>query len=144
MDNELSNNTSSNQNINYNTIHKRLAHANEQMINRTIKSTTGYTGKIIKIGQVKCEPCQLGKQRSRNIPTLSKTSVEPLDIIDSDCQGPFPIIGRDGSKYNIKFIDVSSGFSKVYPIITIDSDTTLDRFKDFKTRLELRTNLRYL
>jgi len=106
------------------------------MVERTMKSQDP-TFKPIKQDSV-CIPCTKGKLRKKNIPKTSKPR-EICEVIAGDEQGPFRIDGFEGTRYNVKFIDKSSGYLKLFNTKDIKSATLLDKFKPWLIRLEKRT-----
>ena len=57
-------------------------------------------------------------------------------IIESDTQGPFPIVATDGTRNNVKFVDKKSRFTKMFTIPNREASTILNYFKQFKSRME--------
>jgi len=63
-----------------------------------------------------CEPC-IKSSRKKNIQRSSqkkgtKSSSNPLEVVDVDIQGPFPLKDLNGSKLNLKFVDKATGYIK--------------------------------
>jgi hypothetical protein len=119
-----------------NQVHRKLGHVGIEMAKRTIKNLN------LKLESEKsneiCEPCIKGKLRKRNIPKSSSPR-EICEVIAGDEQGPFRIEGFNGTRYNVKFMDKSSGYLKMFNIKDIKSATLLDNFKPWVLRLEART-----
>ena len=68
------------------------------------------------------------------------SQINYLEVIESDTQGPFPIIGSDGTRNNIKFVDKKSRYVKMETIANREATTILKAFKRFKSRMERITN----
>ena len=123
----------------YKTIHSRLGHPGHQLLLNTINATDGIkiTGKT---EEEDCEICTLTKTRKTNIRKYGSTPTDYLEVIESDTQGPFPIIGSDGTRNNVKFVDKKSRYVKMETIANREATTILDAFKRFKSRMETITN----
>jgi len=59
-----------------------------------------------------------------------------LEVIESDTQGPFPIVATDGTRNNVKFVDKKSRFTKMFTIPNREASTILNYFKQFKSRIK--------
>ena len=123
----------------YKTIHSRLGHPGHQLLLNTLNATDGIkiTGKI---EEQDCEICTLTKMRKTNIRKSGSIPTDYLEVIESDTQGPFPIIGSDGTRNNVKFVDKKSRYVKMETIANREATTILDAFKRFKSRMETITN----
>lgn len=119
-------------------LHQRLCHVGQATIRRTIPAVEGVSLSKSHLSN-KCEPCELGKSIRGNTPKLSNTELEVLEVVESDIQGPFPVIAFDGTKENVKFIDSKSGYCKMETIPNGEANTVLHVFKRFKARMERRT-----
>ena len=62
-----------------------------------------------------------------------------MEIIEIDLQGPFPIVGRDGTVMNVKLVDNKSGFVKMETIANKEAETVLEILKRFQLRMERKT-----
>ena len=113
--------------------HRILGHAHHDMINKTLQRCQLST---VSAPQVACRPCLEGKTRAANIPLVGRQADTLLEIIESDIQGPFPVAGYDGSRYNVKFVDSKSGWIHMRTITNRRSETILAVFKLFQQRME--------
>ena len=80
------------------------------------------------------------KTQKTNIRKIGTIPTDYLEVIESDTQGPFPIIGSDGTRNNIKFVDKKSRYVKMETIANREATTILEAFKRFKSRMERITN----
>jgi hypothetical protein len=93
-----------------------------------------------------CKDCLQAKQRKRNIPRKnpeekqhSKQNIEVLEKIHVDLQGPFPIAGSDGTRWNIKAVDAKSNYIKMETLPDKGSKSTKAFIERFKNRSERQT-----
>ena len=124
----------------YKTIHSRLGHPGHQLLLKTINATDGIqiTGKM---EEQDCEICTLTKTRKTNIRKIGTIPADYLEVIESDTQGPFPIIGSDGTRNNIKFVDKKSRYVKMETIANREATTILKAFKRFMLFVSDETNV---
>ena len=124
-------------------IHQRMGHIGSQMLRKTILAVDGLEA-VSERNLPKCDACELGK--SRRSPTQKRSSLKRdlLEVIESDTQGPFPVIGFDGTRNNVKFIDSRSGYVKMETIGDRQASTILECFKRFQARMERRTGKKIL
>ena len=66
----------------------------------------------------------------------SQKILDILEVIESDTQGPFPIVGLDGTQNNIKFIDNKSRYVKFETLPNKEAKTALAAFVRFQARME--------
>jgi hypothetical protein len=118
--------------------HKILGHVANAKVKQTQKCTTGLDIMESKIGR-KYSCCVQGQSTCKNKPKQSIREYELLSVIESDIQGPFPIRDINGTVLNLKFIDCSSGWAKMYLLKNSTSATVKDKFVDFQTRMERQT-----
>ena len=101
--------------------HKILGHCNMKDI---LKLENVVEGMCISSKKIKdCEVCSLGKMaqyRSRE-PDLRATT--NLELVHCDLAGPINVIGKEGFKFAITFVDDYSGIIMVY-LLKNKSDTT--------------------
>lgn len=140
MDNDICNNSVISD---YESIHKKLGHIGDQMLKNTLPAVDGVEVTIPTKHQ-QCQPCELGKSKRSKISPKSQTVLEVLEVIESDTQGPFPLVGFDGTTNNVKFIDSKSSYVKMETIPDREASTILDAFKRYKSRVERRTGKQIL
>ena len=121
------------------TVHRKLGHAGDSMMKKTLKATSGLELKN-KFEKLDCEDCKISKAK-RGVVSSGKVenTKEILEVIEIDVQGPFPVIANDGTSSNLKFIDSKSGWLYYTTIPNLRAATVLDHFLKFKTRLEKQT-----
>ena len=108
------------------------------MLKRTVKDQG-----IILNGQIKnCAICAQTKSNQKGKGRKISPIIVPLQQVHSDSQGPYPIVGIDGTSSNIKFVDAASSFIKQETIGDRTAQTALNAFINFKTRAELTTGLK--
>jgi Reverse transcriptase (RNA-dependent DNA polymerase) len=139
--NENCNSTSSND---WTTIHSRFGHLSAATIQKTLPATSGIPVSKNMFSELEkiplCEPCMLGKSRHSNISKNSTNNEKDIaEVIEADIQGPFSIYASDGTNCNLKLIDVKSGFAAYFPLTDTTSNTVVDKFILFKTKLERQT-----
>jgi hypothetical protein len=122
----------------YKSLHARLGHVGDKVLRQTLKATLGPS-LVGSIPHMLCEACECGKANRRNIPRKGKGNHDLLEVIESDSQGPFPVVAHDGTTSNIKSIDVKSGYLKMETLPDRKAATALAAFQRFKSRLERRT-----
>ena len=121
------------------TVHRKLGHCSEKKITETLKVSEGIELKN-QFSPITCEDCLTGKMKSKNVPKKSLRKYELLELIESDVQGPFDIVGVDGTNMNVKFVDAQSGFVHMSTILNKEANTILDKFIPFQKRLENASN----
>ena len=96
-----------------------------------------------------CISCLKGTKRKRNIPRRTKiekeeekAKLEVLEKVHVDLQGPFPINGSDGTRWNIKAVDAKSGYIKTETLNDKQSKSTKEFIERFKNRSERQTGKR--
>ncbi len=107
--------------------HRRLIHANEDVIKHTHKSATGtdkLTGEMIP-----CHPCALGKASKRPFKSKFQDATVPGEIVHSDLAGPLPK-SHTGSKYMITFTDQATRYINV--VCTSAKSDTSDAYEAYK------------
>ena len=113
MDTEIKQNSNycrTEKKLNYKNIHSRLGHPGNILLQKTLDATNGL--KIVgKIQNDDCEICLKTKTKKLNIRKKGSVPNDYLDVIESDTQGPFPIIATDGTRNNVKFVDKKSRFT---------------------------------
>jgi len=121
------------------TVHRKLGHAGDFMMKKTLKATTGLLLKN-QFEKLDCEDCKISKAKRGAISSGNeKNTKDILEVIEIDIQGPFPIVANDGTTSNLKFIDSKSGWLYFTTIPNLRAATVLDHFLKFKTRLEKQT-----
>ena len=76
------------------------------------------------------------KNKKLNIRKKGSVPNNYLEVIESDTQGPFPIIAADGTRNNVKFVDKKSRYTKMFTIPNREASTILNYFIQFKSRME--------
>lgn len=94
--------------------HRRLAHANSQVLQHLKKIKAISTNKSNE--STLCEPCQMGKSSKLPFFTSLSLSMTPLDKIHRDLWGPSPIVSNQGFKYYAILVDDYSRFSWLFPL----------------------------
>jgi hypothetical protein len=120
-------------------LHRSLGHASKAWIKRTInqKGATGIPESIVDFGL--CPICETTKGRQGNIPKVSLTSFAPGEAIQFDSQGPFRTTAFDGSRCNMKAIDVGSGEIEYSTVLSVNSKESLSLLNSCLSKLERRT-----
>ena len=102
-------------NTNYNEVnsamtvpnwHTRFGHLNGVILSKTMRQYNI----VVEKDPNDCEPCQLGKTRKQNVPKAGSTPNNYMDIIEIDCQGPFPLLAHESTNSNAKFVEAKSGW----------------------------------
>ena len=118
MDTEIRQNSNycrTEQKLNFKNIHSRLGHPGNILLQKTLDATDGL--KINqKIQNEDCEICLQTKTKKLNIRKKGSVPNNYLEVIESDTQGPFPIIAADGTRNNVKFVDKKSRYTKMFTI----------------------------
>jgi hypothetical protein len=120
------------------TIHRKFGHLVPIQIKRSLTSTNGVPMKN-QYSILPCEDCILTKARNRNQPKIAKKQLDILEVIETDTQGPFPIIGNDNTNNNVKFVDSKSGWLHFETLLNTQSHTVLDVFIRFQKWIETVT-----
>ncbi|RVX23193.1 Retrovirus-related Pol polyprotein from transposon RE1 [Vitis vinifera] len=81
-----------------------------------------------------CEPCQMAK--SHRLPfTLSESRAsQPFALAHSDLWGPAPVVGTNGARYFVLFVDDHTRFSWLY--LLASKDQAISAFLQFKVMIE--------
>jgi hypothetical protein len=122
--------------------HDRFAHVNREMIKRTIENNPKAPKILGNINFCKCESCLLAKTRRGNYPKERHEKPDVLEVIAADIQGPFPLEDIEGNRWNLKVIDISSGYARLYTMPDKASTTVCANIKSFITQMERRTGKR--
>jgi len=120
------------------TVHRRMGHVGYQMMNKTLKASTGITLKN-RFSVLSCEDCAVTKAKRVSVKDHQSTPRELLEVVETDIQGPFKTVAHDGTTYNLKFIDSKSGWLYFTTIPDGTANTTLDHFLKFQARIERQT-----
>jgi hypothetical protein len=125
--------------LDYTLLHKSMGHPNEPVIQKTIEASQGDHKLSVK-PVIICPDCGLGKAYvGHKCKSASTPITEPMAVIESDTQGPFRINAVDGTKNNVKFLDVATGWLKINTIHNRSSKTILNCFKPWVARMEKQT-----
>jgi len=122
------------------TVHRKLGHAGNKLMKNTMKASTGITISENKFAAIECEDCLTTKAKRGAISkgsTLKKKEI--AEVIEIDVQGPFPTVANDGTHSNLKLIDSQSGWLYFSTIPNTRSNTMLEHFMRYKTKLERQT-----
>ena len=112
-----------------------MGHPGHNLLQKTLDATDGL--KIIgKIQKEDCEICLQTKTKKLNIRKKGSVPNDYLEVIESDTQGPLPVIASDGTKNNVKFVDKKSRYTKMFTLPNREASTILHYFKQFKSRME--------
>lgn len=107
-------------------------------------SKQGLIGRV-KISDLSfCEHCILGKASKKSYKSAMHITESRLDYIHSDLWGPARIATHGGARYFLSLIDDFS--RKVWVYMLKSKDEVYDRFVEWKTMIENRTNkkIKYL
>ncbi|KAL6322734.1 hypothetical protein AAG906_015420 [Vitis piasezkii] len=99
--------------------HFRLGHPARKIVN-----------KVLSV----CEPCQMAK--SHRLPfTLSESRAsQPFALVHSNLWGPAPVVGTNGARYFVLFVDDHTRFSWLY--LLASKDQAISAFLQFKVMIE--------
>jgi hypothetical protein len=86
-----------------------------------------------------CIVCTTAKRRKHNIPHLGHKVDQPLELIEMDIQGPFPLPDDEGNKSNVKLVDHNTTYVKCETIPDKSALTMAKIFKRYQARMERRT-----
>lgn len=117
--------------------HQRMGHLNFTDINKIPNCAEGVKLSPQKQNCV-CITCLEGKQTRLPFPSEGSHAKELLELIHSDVCGPMKHVSIGGARYFVTFIDDFSRRVHVYFIKT--KDEVLDKFMEFKNRVENETN----
>ena len=120
-------------------MHKRLGHIGKEAVKRTISSTKGIV-LTQKADDGTCDDCVRGKMRKLNAHKSSRPR-NLMDVIAGYEQGPFRLVSREGTKYNVKFIEKHSRYMKMFHLADIKDATLLKSFQPWLIRMQNRTGL---
>ncbi|RVW19923.1 Retrovirus-related Pol polyprotein from transposon RE2 [Vitis vinifera] len=110
--------------------HFRLGHLARKIVNKVLSACSlppeHWTGV--------CEPCQMAK--SHRLPfTLSESRAsQPFALVHSDLWGPTPVVGTNGARYFVLFVDDHTRFSWLY--LLASKDQAISAFLQFKVMIE--------
>ena len=125
--------------VDHSLLHRITGHVNDNTLSKTYKAVTGLPRPGPRPRTI-CPDCALSKSTRNNIPQTGSHPHHLLEVIESDTQGPFPVLAHDGTNNNVKFVDAKSGYVKMETIPDRTAATILAAFTRFKSRMELRTN----
>jgi hypothetical protein len=75
---------------------------------------------------------QTSRQRNRPRTTKAKKTKrnhQPLEVLDLDIQGPFPLPDLEGMRFNFKIVDKETDFVVTIPIADISATTITRHFR---------------
>jgi hypothetical protein len=122
--------------------HQRLAHLGEQNIRKLEAMAKGIrVDPQSALG--KCGDCLKGRQtRQPNHEPAKDRKDEILGRVHSDICGPINPSSVSGYKYLLLFVDDATRKKHVYGLRTKTSKEVLDRFKEYKKKVELETGMK--
>ena len=90
--------------------HFRLGHPAHKIVNKVLSACSLTLEHWTSV----CEPCQMAK--SHRLPfILSKSKAsQPFSLVHFDLWGPTPIVGANGARYFVPFMDDHTRFSWLY------------------------------
>lgn len=106
--------------------HRRLAHANFDIIKSTIKLQVQRN--------LKCVVCAQGKHSRSAFKEIGTRATKLLERVHSDVCGPFSVNSYGGAKYYVSFVDDHS--RKVFIYTMRSKSEVFDKFMEFKNRVE--------
>ncbi len=93
--------------------HERIDHLGEQNVKRLQGMSTCMT-KLINAHP--CTDCILGRIKEKPHNKSSPFGEYPLEYIHTDIAGPFPVVGYNGCRYWVTFLDDATQLSTTIPI----------------------------
>ena len=96
--------------------HFRLGHPAHKIVNKVLSACSLPPEHWASV----CEPCQMAK--SHRLPfTLSESRAsQPFALVHSDLWGPAPVVGTNGARYFVLFVDDHTRFSWLYLLASKD------------------------
>ena len=87
--------------------HQRMGHASYKLLSIVSKHESVFRiPKLSSVGNVLCEPCQLGKQtKAKHLGTQTSTTSRPLELLHVDLMGPTRNESLGGKRYIMVVID---------------------------------------
>ena len=131
--------TSANNSDSLTLLHKRLGHADRQMIQRLPKHVEGMPDKLKEDLPIVCENCQLAKLHKAPIPKSPRTNFvnKRLQLIHMDTGGAgYPASLPYGHSKFVVFLDDFSGILCMYTVEETTSKELLRCFKRFLTLVQ--------
>jgi hypothetical protein len=107
--------TSTLKSVSASTWHDRTGHLNEKDLK--ILAKHGATGIQIAQGDTvrsPCEPCILAKMTRKPFAKSKRVTTRPGELIFSDIEGPFPVVGIGAFRYYVSYIDHHTRYAVVY------------------------------
>lgn len=120
--------------------HERMAHVDPSAISKMVSKNivNGIEIKKSSDDNLKCDGCVLGKAHRSNIPKLSSSrSLQILELVHSDLNGPLDRPSLGGSRYFITFVDDYSRWTVVY--MMRKKSESLKYFKVYHKYAEVHT-----
>jgi hypothetical protein len=90
--------------IDYETLHKRLAHPSKEVLQKARKHIKDFPEIEFPTEEKLCPGCAQGKMTNRSFPPSTKRASQPFELIHSDLKS-FPIDSYHKYKYVIVFLD---------------------------------------
>ncbi len=90
-----------------------MGHLGEQNVKCLQEMSTGMT-KLINAHP--CTDCILGRMKEKQHNKSSPRGEYPLEYINTDIAGPFPVVGYKGCRYWVTFLDDATQLSTTIPI----------------------------
>ena len=95
--------------LDYDIMHRRLAHPNKEVLRRARFSTTGFPQIQFPWDNPICPGCAMGKMPQKSFPSSSSRAKQPFEKVHSDLK-EFPTLSYHRFKYFISFVDDHSSF----------------------------------
>jgi transposase InsO family protein len=121
--------------------HRIFGHASLRVIRRLVKQQAAFgLPEKMPAGQLRCPVCAIHKSNRNNVLHRYNRSVKPLEILNVDLMGPFPIETYHKGRYVLTLKDLGSGYNEV-KIMTNKSEAN-KHIVDTINRLERQTELK--
>jgi len=127
--------------IDYETIHKRLAHPSKDVIQKARKHLKDFPDVVIPDTEHICPGCLKGKMVNRPFPPSTRRATRPFQLIHSDLKS-FPIESYHRYKYSIVFFDDYTSYAWTVNLRT--KDAAIAATYQFLAIVETRYNTRVI
>ncbi|KAJ9556975.1 hypothetical protein OSB04_011589 [Centaurea solstitialis] len=112
--------------------HCRLGHINKKRVELLLKG--GFLGTFNYKPFDNCESCLSGKMTKQPFNKENERAADLLEIIHTDCVGPFSHVARGGYRYFITFTDDFSRYGYVY--LMRHKSESFERFREFQNEVQ--------
>lgn len=118
--------------------HERLGHCSYDSILRMVNHEMIDGMEVTGVKTIKdlCVDCRVGKMVKKRPESKIRYAEVPLEVIQCDWSGKMPLKSRTGKQYFSVFVDQFSRRGKVYLHSNKTKETSLQNFKEFKTKYE--------